>query len=518
MKSILFSAIIISIFLISNIYAQDMRAEIGGNTSSNGFSVINAAGDTLFRVTGEGNIGLGKGKPEYLLDVFQKFGDVSRSIYLRAGSRPNSDGGSINLYAGDGGVNGDYIGGDVNLNGGKSNNGTGGLVRILGSTGNGSQGSGGNIDIIAGSTGQGSSTKGGTINIESGYGFGAGDINISTSNGSQYSGNITLHTARSHQGGNISLLTEAETASIQLKTGHDTYPGDIIIEPGDGTVVGGNVNITAGDGPQPGEIFIKSGTGTQAMGGGNINIISSNGYDRAGDINLISHYNLHGLDGRIKLLSGFSEEEASPISPNCGILLQTHDVRGALPPRYQGIKLITGNNTTDYNDIDITLKAGDGEIGFNVSGGNIQLTPGIASGTGSNGLVLVNGSGTYTGSWTQASDERFKKNIKPLQNSLEQIEKLKPVSYELKKDEFPDKKFSDDIQIGLIAQEVEKVIPVLVKTDSEGYKSIDYSKINVLLIDAIKEQQKSINELKREIELLKNKTETAVTSSSLSSN
>ncbi len=363
------------------------------------------------------------------------------------------------------------------------------------------------------------SSTGGNINIETGRGgYSGGNINLSTGYGSQFAGSITLNTARSHQGGNILLLTESERASIFLRTAHDANPGNIIIEPGDGTSVGGNVIIVAGDGSQPGEVYIKSGTGTESRGGGDIHLITGNGHDMAGDIDLITHYNLHGRDGRIKLLSGFSEEEASTITPNCGILLQTYNVRGSLSPRYQGIKLITGNNTTDYNDVDITLQAGDGEIGFNGAGGNIQLTPGIASGTGANGLVLVNGSGTYTGSWTQASDERFKKNIKPLKNSLEQIEKLNPISYELNKDEFPEKKFSDDEQIGLIAQEVEKVIPVLVKTDSEGYKSIDYLKINVLLIDAIKEQQKSINELRKEIELLKNKSETEVSSSALSSN
>lgn len=396
MKSILFSAIIISFLSLSNIYAQDMRAEIGGNTASNGFSVINAAGDTLFRVTGEGNIGFGKGNPEYLLDIFQKFGDVARSINLRAGSRPNSDGGNVNIYAGDGGVNGYYRGGEVNIIGGNGNSESGGPIKVISGnagTGNPNVG-GGNIDIISGNAIVGSgSSHGGHINIMTGRGgYGGGNINLTTGLGSQFSGSISLTTAPGIQGGNILLLAQTETSTIQLRTSHPHFPGDIIIQPG--------------------------------------NVSQEN----------------------------------------------------------------SGN------------------------GGNIQLNPGLGANGGADGLVLLNGSGTYTGSWTQASDGRFKKNIKPLENSLEQIEKLNPVSYELKKEELPEKKFSDEGQIGLIAQEVEKVLPVLVKTDSEGYKSIDYSKINVLLIDAIKEQQKSINELRKEIELLKSKSDTEVSSSALSSN
>ncbi len=53
-----------------------------------------------------------------------------------------------------------------------------------------------------------------------------------------------------------------------------------------------------------------------------------------------------------------------------------------------------------------------------------------------------------------------------------------------------------DIQIGLIAQEVEKVLPELVSTDSEGYKSIAYGKLTAVLVEAIKEQQRQIEALK----------------------
>ncbi|MDP9957039.1 hypothetical protein J2X97_002705 [Epilithonimonas hungarica] len=99
------------------------------------------------------------------------------------------------------------------------------------------------------------------------------------------------------------------------------------------------------------------------------------------------------------------------------------------------------------------------------------------------------------------SDIRFKKNIKPLENSLHKIILLNGYTYEWKKDEFPDKNFKKGIDIGLIAQEVEKVFPEVVYTDKDEMKSksIDYSKLVPVLIESIKELQKEVEELKAEL-------------------
>ena len=69
------------------------------------------------------------------------------------------------------------------------------------------------------------------------------------------------------------------------------------------------------------------------------------------------------------------------------------------------------------------------------------------------------------------------------------------------------------MQIGLIAQELEKVYPELVDTDSQGFKSVQYSKLVAILIEGMKEQQQQINalqhkvkeidELKAEVEVIK---------------
>lgn len=100
------------------------------------------------------------------------------------------------------------------------------------------------------------------------------------------------------------------------------------------------------------------------------------------------------------------------------------------------------------------------------------------------------------------SDIRYKKNITPLPDALNKVLKLQGVNYYWKKDEFPDKKFTDDKQIGFIAQEIEKVYPEVVLTDDKGYKSVDYSRLTPILVEAIKEQQKLIHSQKKEIDNL----------------
>jgi len=91
---------------------------------------------------------------------------------------------------------------------------------------------------------------------------------------------------------------------------------------------------------------------------------------------------------------------------------------------------------------------------------------------------------------TVKSDQRHKQNIHSLKNALTKLQGLRGVSFKWK-----DNAQNADTQIGLIAQEVEKVLPELVSTDSEGYKSIAYGKLTAVLVEALKEQQLQIERL-----------------------
>jgi hypothetical protein len=83
------------------------------------------------------------------------------------------------------------------------------------------------------------------------------------------------------------------------------------------------------------------------------------------------------------------------------------------------------------------------------------------------------------------------------------VEALRGVNYLWRIDEFPANNFDSAVQMGVIAQEVEKIVPEVVHTDAKGYKSVEYSKLVALLIEAVKEQQKIIDGQKSDINKLK---------------
>jgi trimeric autotransporter adhesin len=106
-------------------------------------------------------------------------------------------------------------------------------------------------------------------------------------------------------------------------------------------------------------------------------------------------------------------------------------------------------------------------------------------------------------SWLTSSDKRFKKNITTLDNALVNVKKMRGVRYDLNEEK-------DTVQgqgkyIGFIAQEVEEVYDELVVEDHKGYKSVAYDKVNAILVEAIKEQQTEIDELKKRLNDLEKK-------------
>jgi hypothetical protein len=88
---------------------------------------------------------------------------------------------------------------------------------------------------------------------------------------------------------------------------------------------------------------------------------------------------------------------------------------------------------------------------------------------------------------------------------LQKVLQLRGVNFDWKTTEFPTRSFSENRSLGFIAQEVEKVLPEVVQTEknTEGYKSVQYDKVVALLVEAIKEQQGQIEQLKKEVKRLK---------------
>src|SRR5690554_5216145 len=108
-------------------------------------------------------------------------------------------------------------------------------------------------------------------------------------------------------------------------------------------------------------------------------------------------------------------------------------------------------------------------------------------------------SGNLTPPEGQSSDIRFKTDIDSIQDPLKKVSSLKGISFNWKHSGFPDRHFPEGRHIGVIAQEVEKILPEVVRTDKDGYKSVAYDKLSAVLIEAVKEQHKIIEDQNKEI-------------------
>jgi hypothetical protein len=100
-----------------------------------------------------------------------------------------------------------------------------------------------------------------------------------------------------------------------------------------------------------------------------------------------------------------------------------------------------------------------------------------------------------------SSDRRFKENIKNIPNALAKV--LKIGGYEFDWISNVELHGHEGHDVGVIAQEIEEILPELVQTRESGYKAVKYDKLVALLIEGMKEQQVQIDNLKSEVENLK---------------
>lgn len=170
-----------------------------------------------------------------------------------------------------------------------------------------------------------------------------------------------------------------------------------------------------------------------------------------------------------------------------------------------------GNNWESVG-VNSNLYTADGSITTPLASRNVDLNGKnlVFSGTGSVGIgttpsatAKLDVAGTVKASAIDYnSDERLKQNITEIKSSNEIINQLRPVSY-FWNETGKKKGGNTQLQYGLIAQEVEKVLPNIVSTDNEGYKSVNYNELIPLLLQTVQNQGKKIEELQKEIQQLK---------------
>lgn len=172
-------------------------------------------------------------------------------------------------------------------------------------------------------------------------------------------------------------------------------------------------------------------------------------------------------------------------------------------------------NTTNINNLDgsfVTLtttqditasKVFDEVVGFKKAikiGGTLESAS-IAA--GSNGFVEINGEIGNTSLYANHdivafSDASVKENVRPISNSIQKIKRLNGRMYTRN-----DAKDTEKQNMGLIAQEVNEVIPEVVAKFPNGKMGVAYQNLVALLIEGIKDQQKQIDQLKEQIQEIK---------------
>lgn len=174
-----------------------------------------------------------------------------------------------------------------------------------------------------------------------------------------------------------------------------------------------------------------------------------------------------------------------------------------LMPNNEDCVAISEDLLPDWHSIKNVLNDGnefnfaDGEVGERVwlnyrsrsgntvSAGKLYIGDGQATG----GFAEVHASGFF-----KESDIRLKSNIVPLNHTLDQICNIPTVEFDM----------HDKHQIGTVAQDLENNFAEVVNTDSDGMKSVDYCMLGVVAIEGIKLLKQEVEDLKKQIEELKN--------------
>lgn len=193
-------------------------------------------------------------------------------------------------------------------------------------------------------------------------------------------------------------------------------------------------------------------------------------------------------NGVVVLVDGGGVTNSCTGAANVNFVTKTIDASGNL-----GCSQIFDNGTsvgignTGTFDYTVNPGAGDFSVGIN-PGGTAKLK---VSGT------------TWSTGFYATSDKNFKKELKLIESPLEKIQKLEGKTYLWNKEENKEMGFDTGLHSGFIAQELEKVLPHLVATGSDGSKAVNYMELMPYLVEAIKEQQNQIKEQQSQINELK---------------
>jgi hypothetical protein len=313
---------------------------------------------------------------------------------------------------------------------------------------------------------------------------------------------------RISSGGNVGIGTDSPAAKLDISGGdlyvrtggiiysntYSPYSGNMTISLGGSgnnlIVSGGNVGIgTTSPGQKfqvNGNVVFNGGTGASTFNDVNIGGIGGWSGGEAHRINFVyntaqsplnfttieSHFD--GTNGRLRFRNiynaGDSTSIAMTIEGNGNVLIGTTADSGyKMTVNSSGSGILWATNGSANSQIFLT------------TANNFIITNGNSQG------VILNSGAT---SWSSYSDIRLKNIIGNIENSLDAIKSLSAIKYTLKAD------LTNKKRVGLIAQEVQKVLPESVEVDEKGMLSLRYTELIPLLTAAIQELKAELDELK----------------------
>ncbi len=165
-------------------------------------------------------------------------------------------------------------------------------------------------------------------------------------------------------------------------------------------------------------------------------------------------------------------------------------------PNYDKLLYLNGTNAGSATYFIYAENASSDGVKFLVRGDGL-----VGIGTANPQYALdVNGYIRATG-FGPVSDARLKDNVSPISNALDRTLQLQGVNFQWK-----DKSRGEGPQVGLIAQDVEKIFPEVVSTDSEGIKSVSYMSLVAPLVESVKALKTENNNLRSEAAELRSET------------
>jgi|LakMenE01Jun11ns_1017448.scaffolds.fasta_scaffold9957386_6 hypothetical protein len=308
--------------------------------------------------------------------------------------------------------------------------------------------------------------------------------------------------------GTDNIVLQTADGDIELKS---SGGGDILLDPTAGLIsVKGNVSMQDGTSK-----FLSSG-GTNIVFGNDLLVTGS----------ITSNSTITGTTFNGTSFNGTINATNGVVSGSSQI---TYASVGSIPAGIvSGSSQLSGTTITDLTIVNLTTINETASVIFS-SGSNRfgDFSNDTHSFTGS---VQVSGSHTIIGAATatslgigmaasatagridatndivaySSSDIRFKENIVPIENALDKISKISGNTYDWKAETKAEHGYEGN-DVGVIAQEIEAVLPQLVQTRENGYKAVKYDKLVTLLIEGIKEQQKQIDDLTSKVNSLENK-------------